>query len=445
MSGSQVRFRSPAALAAIGVALAVLGAAPEAGATGMQGHMYVSEVALGHLPNGELKTLLKDRRALWLNGSFLPDSGYAANDAYGEMAHWEEFVEGYVQWIRANYDPPYTSGAVADHVAVLMGAASHSMVDQVFDELFMEKVEEMDAATDDLDTGIDAWLVVDLDRKENPDVVLDPSALSEVFATELDYEVSPDTILGGMNTAKLGLGAVISVLANGHQKYRDVNPWGAEHYLDAKVPGAYPHCARVIKSYWENLWRRLHGDTAFGEGVIGVVPEDGTKNVSVANESVDGRVTVFFGYGLDRDSISESSIRVEGPDGELVPTKVRLRGDTWVGTVQLTPVEPWAYRTSYTVKVTPEIATLYGTHPAQELVTTFTTACAPGDEASCAEATSSEAAGGGCGTSGRRSGAGAWWVMALGVLVTMIRRSGTIWTRSGLCAGRQRNRTEERK
>ena len=64
--------------------------------TGMMGHIYVSEQALDHVTIGELETLLRERKDLWENGSFLPDSGYAASNPYGEMAHWSQFVEGYI-------------------------------------------------------------------------------------------------------------------------------------------------------------------------------------------------------------------------------------------------------------------------------------------------------------------------------------------------------------
>lgn len=409
--------RRAAALAcAAALAAALAGWAPDARATGMQGHMYVSEVALSHLPQGDLKALLQARRDAWLNGSFFPDSGYAANDPYGEMAHWEQFVEAYLQWIRASYEPPFTTGPAADHVAVLMGVASHSMVDQVFDSLFMAKVDEMDGDTDDLDTGIDTWIVVDLDRKENPEVVIDAQAMSEVFSAGLAYEVSPATILGGMDTAKMAIGGVITVLASGHQKFRDVNPWGSKHYLSEDVPGAYPHCAEVTARYWQSLWRRLQGDESFGDALVGVTPGHGARNVAVAHDSVDGRVTLFFGYGLDRDSVTDTSIVVQDEQGQVVPTSVSMMGDAWAGTVKLTPLQDWSYRSIYTVRVTTQVATLYGTHPDEDLVSAFTTACAPDDESCAPDASNGE---GGCSV-GRVSSDGWAWLslLALGVLAS---------------------------
>jgi len=428
-----------------GVVLAALCGSRTAEATGMIGHIYVSEKALEQLPAGELKSLLEPRTAYWENGSFLPDSGYAAEDAYGEMAHWAQFVEAYIQWIQAHYEPPYTSGEAANHVAVLMGAASHSMVDQVFDILFWDKVAVMDGSAEDLDTGIDAWIVGDLDRRAADQVVIDPAALADIFSTYFDYEVSPDTIAGGMETAIQGQQVVELVLAPG-DLFREDMPWAYAHYLDPKVPGSYPWGAEVIWRYWQNLWRRLGGDHGLDEAIIGTHPREGER-IAVGHDSLDSYVTFFVGHGMTPESITEQSAWIENADEQVVPTALRVRGDDWIGTIQLRPLQDWDYETTYTM-VLDGLQSLYGEQLDEPYRLEFATECAPGNEAACAEPTPVAPAAvddEGCGFTAppARGGSPGLWLLAIVVLAARRgrrmagelaragerRRSGFRWSR----------------
>ena len=117
----------------------LLGAQP-ALANGQSTHLWITEHALTHLPDGELKDIVSDpaNRQMLRNGTMFPDGGYAVSDDYGEIAHWEGFQSAYREWIENNYPQPF-SDAGAQHVAFLMGMASHGMADQVFDSLFMER------------------------------------------------------------------------------------------------------------------------------------------------------------------------------------------------------------------------------------------------------------------------------------------------------------------
>lgn len=400
--------------------------ASTAHATGMQGHMYVTELAVESLPAGELRTLLESRRDFWLDGSFLPDSGYAANDAYGEMAHWEQFVEAYITWIRATFAPPFTDGAAADHVAVLMGAASHGMLDQTFDTLLMDRAAELGDDTEELDTGIDAWIVNDLGRTENPPVVLDANGISEVFASGFGYDVSPDTIMGGMNTAKQAIGVVINVLSKSDQGFRDASPWAATHYLDPETPGGYPFSAPVVAGYVENIWRRLQGDHAMDRAIIGAWPRDGGVGVPLDHALVASYLTFFSGHGLAPGSVTPDTAFVQDADGNPVDCTVRTRGDDWAGMIQLRPSADWAPHATYRVTLGTGIASLYGEHLPTPVTLQFTTACAPGDEASCAPAAAGGASDGGCSVvTARDSGGSAWVALGLaGALWLAARRRG---------------------
>ncbi len=345
-------------------------------ATGMMGHIYVSEQALEYVTTAELETLLRERKDLWENGSFFPDSGYAASDPYGEMAHWSQFVEGYISWIRANYDAPYTSGPAADHVAVLMGAASHGMVDQTFDILFWDKVDVVDGDAEELDTGIDAWLVADKNRHADDAVYVDTKVLSQIFQDSFSHQVSAQTINDGMETAMQGQRAVELVLAPG-DKFAELMPWGRDHYLDGEAAGSYPFSAPLIARYWENIYRRLQGDYSLDGLVLGVHPRP-FERLSVDSSSLDSYLTLFVGHGVDRDSITAESVRIEDADAKVIATQIRVRGDQWAGTIQLKPEQDWAYKTPYTL-IVDKLVTLNGKTLSTPYRYDFETQCASGD------------------------------------------------------------------
>jgi MYXO-CTERM domain-containing protein len=405
---------------------AVLSAPTAAQATGMQGHMYITELAVGQLPSGELKALLDARRTHYLNGAFFPDSGYAANDPYGEIAHWEQFVEAYLQWIRATYAPPYDQGEAADHVAVMMGAAAHGMEDQVYDILFFDKVGVVDGSTDELDTGTETFLVNDLDRRENPEVVLDAEAIAGVFRQELEPGLSGATIQDGMAIAKQALGLVILVLSKSNEGFLADYPWAAAHYLDPAVPGSYPNVAPAVAGYMQNLWRRLNGDEAMDAAIIASSPAPGGVGVAVDHTSLDSYVTFFSGHGLARESITEESVFVTDAAGAVVPCEIRLRGDAWANTVQLKPLADWDHHATYTLHVTSDVRSLHDRSLPAEHTQVFTTACAPGDEASCAEVAepSASLAEGGCSSrgGGERPGASGGLVTIAALAIAARRR-----------------------
>ena len=47
------------------------------------------------------------------NAAFFFGLMSALGDEYGEIAHWEPFIEAYRAWITATFDPPYTRGEAA--------------------------------------------------------------------------------------------------------------------------------------------------------------------------------------------------------------------------------------------------------------------------------------------------------------------------------------------
>ena len=373
-------------------------------ATGMQGHMYIAELAQQAMADGDLKTLLKENRQHFLNGAYLPDSGYAAMDGYGEIAHWDQFVEAYVQWIQANYQAPYT-GEAAQHIAVVMGAAAHGMADQSYDILFFDKVAVMDGNTDSLDESTDVYVVLDRDRKERPEAVVNSTVLADIFKTSLGHEVAPSVIDEGMSRAYLALGVTILLLTKQEADYRSRYPWASEHYLDEGRPGAYPHTSEVVKGYLEHVWRRVNGDPSLEAVVVGSNPKPNDEDIETDHTNLDSWVTFFMGEGFSPNFVNAETVFLTDPEGNTVPCNVRVRGDAGATTIQLQPQADLQYETKYTAHLTTTLRTLHDVNLPSEYTLTYQTKCAPEDMERChPELVNNGGAGGSGATGGSQSG-----------------------------------------
>ena len=95
-------------------------------ANGAYTHIHMSQIAVKDLPDGPLKDLMSDPTIVpWYEaGSMFPDSGYAASDGYGELAHWPPFQNAYIQYIIDTYGSirPFTNIIRAEetHIETLL-------------------------------------------------------------------------------------------------------------------------------------------------------------------------------------------------------------------------------------------------------------------------------------------------------------------------------------
>lgn len=371
-------FGLSALLVALPAAMLTLGS--DAHATGMQSHIYIAELARDHLPAGELKSLLETHRTAFLSGAFFPDSGYAANDGYGEIAHWESFVEAYIQWIRKTYTAPYSDEA-AEHIAFVIGAAAHGMGDQTYDILFHDKIGIVDGDLNEADMAADIFITNDLDRRENPAFVISTQHLADLFSNDLAHTVTTEVIDDGVKKAKFALSYTSEVLYTDYDKFSAQYPWAAAHYLSEGVPGAYPYDGEVISHYYEDIWRRLAGDEPMDAAIIGSNPLANGVDVPVDHTSMDSWITIFTGLGLRPETIDASSFFITNAKGNVVPCEIRTRGDAWASTLQLKPQRDWDFHATYQLHLTTSVRSLHDVPLASEYTLSFTTACAPGDRA----------------------------------------------------------------
>lgn len=357
-------------------------------ANGQSTHLWITDHALTHLEDGDLKNLLVDDavRPMLRNGTMFPDGGYAVNDDYGEIAHWEDFQGGYLQWIRGEHPPPFSDEG-SQHVAFLMGLGSHGMADQVFDSLFMERSALYDTwgdgLTGSLDTASDVLFVRETGPQNVPDLWIPDSLFVDLFKDISGHTVEARTL----QTGQILLGTAITWVGNASGDEEVVNeylanyPWASAHLFDPETPGSPPCEGEVIARYWSALWDRLHDRDWGSDPILSTVPEHKSKGHEPSKDKVESRITIIFSKGLSLDALSATDFTVVGPKKHEVAFSPWLfyRNDSHV--VHLVLEESLEWNSRYTVTVHPGITAADGEVSTASLSYYFKTGKDP--EATC--------------------------------------------------------------
>jgi MYXO-CTERM domain-containing protein len=330
-------------LAAALVALA----GPTAWANGQTTHVWITREARQLVADGALGDIVRDPalEAALVHGTMFPDGGYPLGHPYGEAAHWEPFQGAYLAWIRRTYGPPYDDEEARQHVAFLLGLASHGMADQTFDAHYQNRSQRYDgelgwAAGDSMDEATDfewAWLT---GPQEVPERFVPAATLVEVFG-ERGIEVDEDTLDAGQDLLELAIGVVGlgSRTELGLERYREGFPWATSHMQDPALPGTPAREAEVIALYWAEVWGRLH-DLQPEDAILHTHPAAGGWVPSTDPDSPDSRISITFRRSLHTDDVVPEAFLVEGPEGPItVQTWLFYGTDSHI--VHLVPVEPW--------------------------------------------------------------------------------------------------------
>ena len=364
--------------------------APDAHATGMQGHVYMAQCAAEQVQDTRLRTIFDAFPTHLANGGFFPDSGYTSKDHdQGEIPHWEGYVQAYVELIRETYGPKYDSPEAQQHIAFLMGMAAHGITDSTYDAIFGDRAAQIEpVAIDSLDMANEIFLDHDLPRYYIPDIVVDANTHADVFTKRLQHPVTADAITEAMKTARSGIAVVENLLYVGADEWGAKYPWARKHLLDPRIPGAYPFGAKVVMGYYRELLRRLDNDPSADQVVIGTYPDAAYPLVTLDNTRPDGKIHFFFGEGLERASVDDASIEVHDEAGNIIPAKWNFfRGDTWPNVIQVALQEAWKPGAKYTVVLNPTIRTLQGVSPTKPFSYSFTTCTPSAPGGDCAEIT----------------------------------------------------------
>ena len=376
-------------------ALLVLLLTARASANGAYSHVHMSQLAVTQLPPGELRDLFDDPEvfAALEAGSMFPDSGYAADDPYGEIAHWEPFLHAYLEDLRTRYAGDYSSHEAKLRIAFLLGFAAHGIEDQSYDTTLLARAfESGDTEVEGLsfDQLADYFLTIDQGISFTVDDPYAPYAdLPSVIANGPEaHDVTEAVVRDGMDR----MATVIRLQGNarlvrtwyltGWEHY----PFLGTHYYDAAAVGSVPWLAALLVTYWRVLWDRLlQTDQPTRDLLIHSVPEDGATNwnVDLAESRAWGRIALFFGYAIDRDIVAPS-ITLRDASGTAVPTTFETAyGGRDRNLLHVVPSATLAYDSDYTVEIAAGASTLFGETTDAPISFSFRTRCAPDRLSDC--------------------------------------------------------------
>lgn len=402
-------------------------------ANGQTSHVWITLAAIDAVPDGALRTLLErdDLRPMLKNGAMFPDGGYAVDDDYGEMAHWEPFQSAYLDWIRENYAPPWSDEA-AQHIVFLLGMASHGMADQVYDSQFMERAKQEDAASDwakySMDEATDVTFAAEVGGIEPPEDWAPYQTFADLYASDFGYSVSTDTMAEGQRLLRFVLDYVgtVSQSETAVAHYTEQFPWATTHQTDPETRGRPADEAEVVARYWAVIWARLNGEEYLQTPMISSFPLDGGLGQARDGSRVEGRVSAVFARGLDAAALDSSLFSVTDAAGEAMPLdEVHVFYGQSAHIVNLSPERDWAEDMDYTVTVAAGVPFIDGRRTEAPVSFTFSTRPPPpedtGDDTGAADDDAVSAEGCGCGLGGGSPALSALGLAALSL--ALVRRS----------------------
>lgn len=361
-------------------------------AHGLFGHIHVTGWAIENLPPGELRTMFEDPEVFKaaLHGAMLPDTGYAldrpAAREYGEWAHWEPFIESFVERVRTLYGPDYDTKEEQMLVAFLMGCAAHGMQDEIFDSTFLYEVEQRDGhGQDSTDPGTDGFLVLDGYFRLLPGNYLPLDELLPLFSTR-PAEITAELIQNQVNTVRNAyvndtLGPMFA--AGYGRRARLQIPWAAANYMDPGITGSLASEVEPTMRYLQSLWERLHDRFDERDLIIHGWPDAPRRLREADHQSVASWVTVVLGEAVRSNTASG---RLVDEDGESQP--IELRYTRWGGydssrILRFVPSQDLIPGEHYTVIIEPGAELIDGTRTTAAHEYMFQVACAAADDPRC--------------------------------------------------------------
>jgi Zinc dependent phospholipase C len=391
-------------------------------ANGQSTHLWISGHALEHLPSGELRDLLTrlELQPMLLNGTMFPDGGYPqsvpyARD-YAETAHWEPFQTAYLEWITTAYTAPWSDEA-AQHIAFLMGLASHGMADQTFDAFYFDWSRHYDAehgwaAGESFDEASDVVWCSLHGPQPIPEEWVPYDVLVDLYGP-FGIPVERETLETGHTLLQLAVGAVgvLSGIPETVAAYQADFPWGGAHLDDPTLPGT-PTCeGEIVARYWLELWERIQGtteDTPHAMVMATWPPAGQPWGIGTAADQPTSRVSVVFARSLAVGDVTPDRFRVEDAAGSRYEVSPWLFYGTDSHIVHLEPVEDWPDDTDFTVTVESGLPFTDGRVLSAPFVFAFSTSPGPPPTAD-----PPAAAPGTCGCAASTVGPGWLWAAAL--------------------------------
>lgn len=415
-----------------------------ASAHGLWGHIHVTGWAVENMPDDELREFLLDPEVFnaLVFGAAFTDTGYSrdveGSRAYSEHTHWEPFIEDYVEWMRVNDPPPWTTSESKRRVGFLLGCASHGLQDEIFDSLFLHHAEENDGVgQDETDPSTDGFLALDGRLRFFPIQDIPMELLLQLYA-DVDPAITEDVIQGSVDLVmnfyiNEELGVAVAEEIGG--QYEDEVPWIRAHYLDADLPGSLRSEIYPTVAYQQLLWERLHARFEPDQALAYAFPESPRRLMGADASSATSWVTLVLGVGVRYE---DDLVSLADADGNEVPFTVANSqwGPEFTRIVRLEPTEDLDPGGWYTATLRAGVETIDGQTSAEPWELTFQVECAEGDTADCPELTdvpeatmdglveeedsgTPAPAAEGCGCQSQRGG---WWAGFAGLVALSARR-----------------------
>ncbi len=271
MGSPNRRFRRWCAIGSVAVAAAATLLTPtRAEAAGVTTHGWMAVEAIDEVADPGLRALLRAHEHQVRAGAMFPDAGYLGTNTYGEEAHWQRFVDAYVDLIAARTDcgPDLSDpdAPCADMIAHAFGIAGHGMGDEVWDWLFEPNSPDRDEYyTNGLPTATEDGAEIQMDlvavgvhgipRPIIPDLPDIPMLLQAFENAGFHGVTESEFALQGLGEALWD--AETQFAAQHLAGIQAAMPWMSANLVTA--PGGVDFAATAIAGYWESMWGRLQG------------------------------------------------------------------------------------------------------------------------------------------------------------------------------------------
>lgn len=256
-------------------------------------HMFLAQEAIKQLPDAELRHLLQDNIDAYLVGAYYPDSGYIAENSYGEDSHWDPFIQAFANYIKETYQDPAVQHPKL--LAFLFGCAAHRVSDDILHHIFFNVMKDKDFQGDYNkahqygDMGID--LLINIEKNQwltHPRTWWVPiNDLLAVYQRMGLTKYTKEEIIWGNTVIYLaGYGErLISPITYFYLRWR--MPWTAQHYENWAESGLIANEQKVA-DYQMRLWRYLKGKGEIPDGITKRYTESAanTTGIQFAREAL---------------------------------------------------------------------------------------------------------------------------------------------------------------
>lgn len=327
-------------------------------AAGVTTHAFMAEEAISHVADPELRGLLAANVDPILSGATYPDGGYASGGvpggAYGEISHWQRFVDAYVEQIRARGDCGELAdprGPCAPVVAHLLGVAAHGMGDEMWDWMFEPQMPDHGESPRHplFRTGLPGMAELETvppgSFVNTSEYAMDIVALAEhgrlgklpAYQPPVADLLAAYRAIGRSDVTEPGIRAGQALitaaqvgersgLAAEYPRVKRTMPWSAAHMTTAH--GGVGHVARAVAVYYESLWRTLRGRPA-PLRVAGIAPGRGQRDVPYVWQpartdpgpvggGASNRIVAVLSSAIDPATVTPETFRILGPGGRRV-------------------------------------------------------------------------------------------------------------------------------